>query len=179
MQQKEKNMEIKIEETGQAPVYCKYPGQCLPQPAYIELDLREEPELSAGYNPEIGNGIPVYVWEGRAIRWPIDPHTSRESIESLSKNEDFQQAIMEIIDGIDVEGNVRYIEDILTELDVINVYEAVDYVNDAAVSLTKLEELGFEVLEEIEPDGEYIMVGDLPAALESRLKELLDVTLNR
>ena len=173
-------MEIKIEETGQAPVYCKYPGQILPQPAYIELDLRDEPELSAGYNPEIGNGMPVYVWEGRAIRWPIYPHTSRESLIQLSKDEDFQTAVKEIIDGIDVEGNERYITLLCEELDVISVYEAVDYVNDAAVSLTKLEELGFDgLLEEIEPDGDFVVLGCLEGALESRLKELLCEALNR
>ncbi len=172
-------IEIRLE-AGPAPVYCKYPGQILPQPAYIELDLRGEPELSAGYNPEIGNGMPVYVWRGDAIRWPIDPHTSRESIESLNTHEGFQQAVMEIIDGIDVEGNVRYIEDILTESDVISVYDAVEYVNDAAVSLTKLDDLGFDgLLEDIGPDGDFVMLGCLEDALESRLKELLDEALNR
>ena len=174
-------MKIRLEEAGQAPVYCKYAGQCLPQPAYIELDLRrEEPGLSAGYNPEMGNGMPGYVWEGRAIRWSIAPHTSRESIESLNTHEGFQQAVKEIFDGVDVEANERYIEDILTELDVISVYDAVDYVNDAGVSLTKLDDLGFEgLLDDIGPDGDFVVLGDLPGALESRLKELLDEALNR
>lgn len=173
-------MKIEIRNEGDAPVYCKYAGQQQPQPAYIELDLREAPKLSAGYNPEIGNGLPIYVWRGDAIRWPIDPHTSHESIESLETHEGFQEAVKEIIDGVDVEGNERYIEDILTELDVISVYDAVDYVNDADVSLTKLDDLGFEgLLVEIEPDGDFVVVGDLPAALESRLKELLSEALNR
>ena len=172
-------MNIRFLDDGQAPCYCKYSGQVLPQPAFLELDLRGEATISAGYNPEIG-GVPMYVWEGKALRWPIDPHTSRESLESLDRHEGFQAAVKEIIDGTDVDGNTSYIEDILTDLDVINVYHAVEYVNDSDISLTKLDELGFDgLLEEIEPDGDFVMEGDLSGALESRLKELLDEALNR
>ena len=173
-------MEIKLE-YGRAPVYCKYRGQELPQPAYLQLDLRGEPELTAGYNPEIGNAVPMYVWEGKALRWPLSPYTSRESLESLNSHEHFQTAVKEIIDGVDVEANKHYIHLVLADLDVISVYDAVEYVTkEVDVTLAKLNELGFDgLLEEIEPDIDVVIDGVLHNALKKRLNELFKEEVTR
>lgn len=55
---------------GSLDLYCKYQGQTRPQPCHIQLDL-ESGELSAGYNPEIGNAVPMGVFHGIVRRWAI------------------------------------------------------------------------------------------------------------
>lgn len=54
-------------------LYEHYYGQTNLQPAYLEL---EGSELRAGYNPEIGNAVPEYAWNRRALRWTIPPLTA-------------------------------------------------------------------------------------------------------
>lgn len=46
---------------------CHYSSEHRPQPCVLWLDL-EDGEMSARYNPEIGNGIPMSVHLGRT-RW--------------------------------------------------------------------------------------------------------------
>lgn len=52
------------------PLYCRYPGQTAPQPAYVELDT-ETGELSADYDGEIGPAVPAAVYEGRVRRYQV------------------------------------------------------------------------------------------------------------
>ncbi len=47
-----------------------YRGQTSAQPCHVELDC-EAGTLTADYNGEIGNGVPVAVWHGRTLRWTI------------------------------------------------------------------------------------------------------------
>lgn len=49
-------------------LFCKYQGQNDWQPAYIEID---GDKLSAGYNAEIGGGIPFCVWHREVLRYGI------------------------------------------------------------------------------------------------------------
>jgi len=60
---------------------CTYPGQTSPQGAYIELDTGTG-EISAEYNPEIGNAVPMRVWNGITIRYGI-PLLTDEAANSL------------------------------------------------------------------------------------------------
>lgn len=56
-----------------APLYEQYPGQINPQDAYITVDPVDG-EMLADYNPEIGNAVPMDVWNGLVKRIPI-PNT--------------------------------------------------------------------------------------------------------
>ena len=66
--------EITITEpTGNA-MHHHYPNQTSAQPAYIELNP-ETGNLSASYNGEIGNAVPMAVWHGKIRRYacPVLP----------------------------------------------------------------------------------------------------------
>ena len=66
------------------PLYMQYPRQSEPQPAYLELDpTGEQTTLSCGWSGEIGGGVPVRVWAGWVLRWPIPADLSRTEIAAL------------------------------------------------------------------------------------------------
>ena len=62
---------------GRRPLHHQYPGQCQPQPAYIELD---DGELTADWSGEIGNAVPAAVWHDRCLRWRVPPETSKKAL---------------------------------------------------------------------------------------------------
>ena len=64
------------------PLYVHYDGQIQPQPAYVEFDTRTG-DLTAGWDGEIGNGVPVDVWEGKRLRWPISYELTETEVNSL------------------------------------------------------------------------------------------------
>lgn len=77
------------------PVYAQYAGQHSPQPAYLELDIRDG-SLTADYSGEIGNAVPSAVWHSLIIRFRLDPHTTSGEIEKIiNDNKDFFQAILD------------------------------------------------------------------------------------
>ena len=84
-----------------APVYHQYSRQNQPQPAYIELDCRNNGELMADYSGEIGNAVPMYYWHGLAVRWAIPAETSGDSLRSLFENADFLALCQRIIAGFE------------------------------------------------------------------------------
>lgn len=51
-------------------LYRRYDGQSNPQPAYIEIDVREV-TIGADYNSEIGNAVPFTVAHGFERRYTI------------------------------------------------------------------------------------------------------------
>lgn len=51
-------------------LHCKYQRQTVPQPIHVELDCAAG-TLTAAYDPEIGGGMPLAVYHGHTIRWPI------------------------------------------------------------------------------------------------------------
>ena len=60
------------------PLYVHYDGQIQPQPAYVEFDTRTG-DLSADWNGEIGNAVPMDVWKDIRLRWSIAyEHTEAE-----------------------------------------------------------------------------------------------------
>jgi len=61
--------------TDDLPLYCYYDGRYQSQMAYIELD--EEGDVRARYNPEIGNGVPADVYNGLTRRWTISREVAR------------------------------------------------------------------------------------------------------
>ena len=67
-------------------VYCQYPMQYLPQPAYLYLEgykegLREgykegyksipQGKIRCDYSGEIGNSVPANIWHNTVLRWRI------------------------------------------------------------------------------------------------------------
>lgn len=66
------------------PLYMLYPRQTTPQPAYLELDpTGDQATLSCGWSGEIGRCLPVRVWDGRVLRWPVPADLSRTEIKNL------------------------------------------------------------------------------------------------
>ena len=59
-----------------APLYCRYRNEINPQPAYVIMT--EDGTVTADYSGEIGNGVPMYVWHNRTLRWRV-PSTIRGS----------------------------------------------------------------------------------------------------
>ncbi|QQD21215.1 hypothetical protein GJQ54_05245 [Oceanospirillaceae bacterium ASx5O] len=65
------NIKFDANTADRFPVYAKYDGQHQPQPAYIELNTRTG-ELTAAYSGEIGNAVPMTVYHGIDLRYPIN-----------------------------------------------------------------------------------------------------------
>lgn len=82
-----------------APLYQKYPGQCQPQEAYVELDCRGDGILSADFSGEIGNAVPVYYWHHLAVRWAIPSEASGASLVTLFEDANFLALCQQILDG--------------------------------------------------------------------------------
>lgn len=78
------------------PVYAHFAGQCMPQPAYLELDIRDG-SLDADYSGEIGNGVPGAVWHDLILRFKLMPETTADQIESIIK--DNSELFQKILDG--------------------------------------------------------------------------------
>ena len=64
-----------------APLYHVYPQQLYPQSAFISLD--ESGTVSADYDGEIGNAVPMNVWHGRTMRFAIPCDLSGDAIIDL------------------------------------------------------------------------------------------------
>lgn len=82
--------------------YCRYAREIYPQPAYVLLNC-DTGKISADYSGEIGNAVPLSVWNRRVLRWQIDPAaTGRAVAARIAENLDlFQQ----ILDGYTCELN--------------------------------------------------------------------------
>jgi hypothetical protein len=84
-----------------APLYRTYPRQNQAQPAYIELDCRENGELMADYSGESGNAVPAYYYHGLAYRWEIPAETSGSSLKALFADETFLALCRRILAGFE------------------------------------------------------------------------------
>lgn len=77
------------------PVYSHYAGQIYPQPAYLELDIRDG-SLIADYSGEVGNAAPSAVWHSLVLRFKLAPETTAGQIEKIiSDNKELFQSIMD------------------------------------------------------------------------------------
>jgi hypothetical protein len=59
-----------FEADKKAPLFAQYDGQMQPQPAYIEVKP-EARTVSADWSGEIGNAVPVTVWNNQELRFPV------------------------------------------------------------------------------------------------------------
>lgn len=77
-------------------LYCAYDGQ--EQDCMIELDL-ETGQLDASYNPEIGNAVPMHVWDGIVRRYSIPCLSSQGANRAM---EAILPLAQRVVDGAEV-----------------------------------------------------------------------------
>jgi hypothetical protein len=59
-------------------LYHRYPKQDEPQDAYVELSL--DGQVTANWNGEVGNAVPIDVWNGRRLRFSVSPYISGQAL---------------------------------------------------------------------------------------------------
>jgi len=76
-----------------------YPNQNQPQPVHVEMD--ENGNVHMDYDGEIGNAVPVYVYNGRTRRWSVPfPVNGKTGNHILS---DIKPMLKQVLDGLSVE----------------------------------------------------------------------------
>lgn len=109
-----------------------YSGQSSQQDVYIELDM-ETGEVSADYNGEIGNSVPMRVWNGDVKRFPLNFVPTDEGANNLmAEITDMLQAILDAEDGDaerEADDNLQnYLENYeFSEQDAISFWDATDW----------------------------------------------------
>ena len=88
-----------------APLYRKYPRQFHEQDAYVEMD--EYGFISASYNPEIGNAVPMDVYQRRTLRFGITPYLSGHQLADILSQEKVKNLFATIYAGHDVRWDGR------------------------------------------------------------------------
>lgn len=89
------NIKFDASKAKRFPVYAHFAGQYMPQPAYLELDIRDG-SLDADYSSEIGNGVPGAVWHNLILRFKLAAYTTAGEIENIiNNNKDLFQAILD------------------------------------------------------------------------------------
>lgn len=130
-----------------APLYHRYDGQIYPQPAYIEIDPRgDEIEVSADYSGEIGNAVPMCVWNDLVYRIACPNGLLGESLVGYLESAEFSAQVKELCEGYEVywDGSnhvgrwnqrANQIEDViesdLRELRYVQIYEGDDWIEDS------------------------------------------------
>lgn len=90
---------IKLDENDPTALYCHYQGEYEAQSCYLTLDL-ESGDLTAEYNPEIGNGIPARQYHGVVLIWSIPTLTAEAANALIDRTAEVAQRIL---DGASVE----------------------------------------------------------------------------
>jgi hypothetical protein len=110
--------------TGEYPLYQMYPHQCNPQDAYIQLDP-DARELSADWNAEIDNSIPMSVYHVRKFRYSVSQylHTS----EVIALMDDIKPLALRVCDGYNSEWDGHNNVGILTD-DATEAHEQIDVI---------------------------------------------------
>lgn len=80
---------------NELPLYRKYPGQLHPQPAHVEFDLEGGP-LQPGFNGDIGNAVPVRVYNGVTRRIPVSPYVTEAALEEFLAD----PRVLELVDVV-------------------------------------------------------------------------------
>lgn len=97
--------------TGPTPLYVQYPSQTSPQDAYVEIHA--DGTVNYESNSEIGNAVPVSVWNGRIRRIKIPNHFTAQGYQELH---DYLMADLEIlINGMDEKWDGNNMVGTLTE----------------------------------------------------------------
>lgn len=104
---------------------CKFVGQFMPQPAYIELDP-EEGTLCADYSGVIGNAVPAAVYYGRLFRFKFPPSAKLKDVRRVMKS--ILPLCEKLCEGYDTEWNGsnmvgRYDYDLYDRIEAFVYYE--------------------------------------------------------
>lgn len=182
-----------------APLYCLFPGQISPQPAYVELS--EAGTITAEYSGEVGNGVPATVWHRRALRWCVDPSADGRSLAVLLESADML-ALFERVHGghsvewdgnnyvgrltADAEAAREQIESLLEmqrPYDIVEIWSADDWIA-GSFSLAELADAGSVVacahaIEVNGCDSNQTITGDMARAVADRAAELVRRHINR
>jgi len=180
-----------IDKSKLAPLYRRYPGQCSPQGAFLELHP-DSGAIAFGVNGEIGNAVPVDVWNNRALRWTVSERLTTRGLAKIAACPNVEKLVTRIIaghsvvwDGSNNSGSLTRdaqeasdrLGEVLSEHlwtgaypdDQVQVWTVGDWMANAAWSLTGREDpeaiiacaRGFDVLLE----------GDIQKYLEERAEE--------
>lgn len=68
-----------------APLYNRYSRQTNPQPAYVYLT--EDGDVGADYSGEIGNSVPMAVWNNRTLHWGVKSDINGNLLADFLENE--------------------------------------------------------------------------------------------
>lgn len=134
---------------GKAPIYVKYPSQSNAQNAFIQLDCRNE-VLRAGYNPEIGSGVPFDVHYGHLRRYDVPADVNGESLKEFMNSVEVKELCERVIDGYSSEWNGNN-----------HVAELDDDAQEAEAELEELVENAFDY------EGDRIAVWDIGEWLDA------------
>jgi len=80
-------------------LHQQYPTEHRAQPCFVELDARTG-ALSASYNPEIGNAVPLDMFNGHVLRWDIPSMKEKPANALLAAIAPIAQRI---VDGYDAQ----------------------------------------------------------------------------
>ncbi len=116
---------IKVE--GKFDLYHQYPGQFEPQPTFIELDP-EGTVVSARYNAEIGNAVPMAVYHGRIRRYSLPVPLKADAANELM--EELMPLFERVCDGFETVWNGNNTVGKLTD-DAIAAEEEIEKITDA------------------------------------------------
>jgi hypothetical protein len=81
-----------------APLYVQYDGQYNPQPSYFEIDP-EDRSVQFGYNCEIGNAIPMNLWNNRLLWLDCDNRLPVDALEEFVNDDKNINLIQLIFEG--------------------------------------------------------------------------------
>ena len=172
-------MKITYKETDKlAPLFSQYPMQSQPQRAFIEVHW-EERTITADWSGEVGNGLPAYVWEGKADRYSVPAAVNEaelisamnkiaEMIGDSERSEDLDYTLM------------RYCQDHVVECDY--VYETQDWYEydkpeiGAGATDEQLKTLAKKVVEDARQEG-YLLTDDPIDYLTEYREELREEVL--
>ena len=174
---------------GKAPLYCKYPQQLQPQPAYLEIT--PEGELGADYNAELG-GIPADVWHKRRIWITLPANISAETIEgfvsdNLDKLQELYNSLVIDWDGRNFVGTFNEdlyeeLQQLANDMDRCDVWSARDYVSDmvdtciiaaTAGQQVRIEDLAKDIIDNLGDDQVIFDEDNLADELLSQYEALL------
>ena len=183
-----------------APLYHKYNSQLEPQPAYIELDFAER-AITADWNPNLGAGVPEYVFNGLARRFRIPPCANPEALIRLLESNRVQSILVSLCNSYrrfeDMNGALRgslidsgedvffELEDILCNIDELDnePWDARSWVLGAEGGAPELGDIWpkpctvDEAVERIAEDAAHQQIritGDIEEALLDRVQSIFD-----
>lgn len=108
------------------------------------MEMDHDGRVTFGYNPEVGNAVPVDVWHRRALRWEV--HNRMTAAEIKKVFEDVKSLLDRIHAGHSVEWDGN---------NLVGVFS-----DDAHSAMVDLEQELREWTETIEEDGTYTRTPD-------------------